>query len=530
MADKSVILYMTDDSITAFECERKAIVAKTPFHRDGKGIIQFSTFIAKHKEMPFLFLLNTVEEEYKLDTMPYVEKKQSMLLQRHLLKKYRENQFKFGVIQGREHFGKKEAKILLAAIGNDACLSSWLQPLLENKVSISGIYSLPMCTENIANILDNITEKLLVVSFDSCGLRLTYLDEGNFKISRLIKIETTDTTKIVQEINAEIEKTLKYLGRIRLVFADQKPDVLFIANRNICEIIKLSKESETNTSQWFFCDEAYIAQKLGINIEESVVTELFVHTLLNTKVTNHYANQSHTRYYRTRRLRRPIEISSAAFLLVMTLISGVIFIDSQVLDVKLGQLLQKVNVTNAKLAASQASLPDYPVKADALKSGVEAIDTLIKEKPKLKQSLLALSRTLSAFPNIELEYLQWSIAERNVQQESNESEPEVYASDDPTEMADVDVNSETEKRWVQVINIQGKLSKFDGNYTLANKSVDELIKKIEKNKAFYSAYATKKPVSHKPEEKINGTTGNQQKHNEVAEFSLEIVINESELS
>jgi len=529
MAFEKVLLYITDELAYAYEWDEGNVVSENSFNRDGMGIVQFGKYLSERKENIFTILLNSVDEEYKLVTMPHVIKRRKLLLQRNIDRNYRQHVYKYGVVQGRESFGKKEDQVLLSAVANDTILNTWMQPVVERKISISGICSMPLVTEKVVEKLSIKSKMLLVVTRDTQGLRLTYLNEGKFKISRLVKTEKIDLDEVKQEIDDEIEKTLLYLGRMRLVYSDQKPDILFIGSKKLCQLMSDGLEnSGTKTAEWMVFDSDVIATKMGLPNasirDESATIDMFIRLILCNKPINHYANSEHARYYNTRRMRRPLELASATLLVLLSLAAGMMFIDSQVLEVQSEEASRNVKVLEAKYLASKAKLPDYPVPADAVSAGVKTIELLLNERPDLRKPLVVLSQTISNFENIQLDFLQWSLEKREVVGAvvEDQVQPEVV-SDDPTEMGDVDVDAEGVKHWVEVITLNGKLKKFNGNYTSANNMIDKLVGVLNDKPAFQSVLATQKPVNQKPEKRISGRAGKQTGIEEFAEFSLEII-------
>jgi len=536
MMSNETILYVTDNALVVFECKDDLIFKTETFSRDGIGIVQYGKFLSEHTKDTFAILLNSVEEQYKLDNIPHISKRQNLLLSRQLNKQFRGNSYRYGTIQGRETFGKKEDKILLTTVGNEELLTTWLKPLLDRKISVVGIFSLPLLTEKVTSQLGLNKEKLLVVTLDSTQLRLTFLDGNQFKVSRSIRATTNDPGTMCQEINDEIVKTLRYLGRIRLLSPNQKCDILFISSNKVTQIVSNNPENNA-TGEWIYLDSDDINSITGQHSHSSddnfMITELFLYIYKNAKPTNHYATASHTRYYNTKRLKRPIILSSAAILLILMLFSAVLLIDTKVLDIQLAKTSHKLQIIKSNLAISESKLPDFPLNADTVKASVSAVNKLLAEQPRLKRPLIVFSNIFSEFENFEIDYLRWNIDRREVE-DTNPDIKDQHVSDDDTEMADVEVDTEMKIKWVPVITVTGKLQNFSGNYVSANISIEKLINKLKKNTIFHSVVATKKPISNSPEEKIDGaiTVGQKNKNitNEYAEFSLELVINESEIS
>jgi len=533
MSTEKVILYFTDDGISVFDWDDKVLISHTSFDiNDEHSSDKFQQFIETHLKVPFYIMINSVEEEYKLDTMPYVARKKQILLDRYVNRNYRGNTFKFGEIQGREQNGDKQNQILVSAISNEERLKSWVDILLKHKCSIAGIYSLPLLTEKLVEKIPIVSKKLLVVTFDQNGLRLSYLAENKFKISRLAKLELDDTSQTQSAINDEIDKTLRYLGRMRLVFPDQKPDMLLIAPNNICKPFQDNpSENIKQSGIWHIWNSEFLCNSLkSSSIEDkSVVTDLYMQILLTSKTKDHYATHIHTRYFRSRNFRKPLTWSSVAFFVMLFIFSGIMLIDAHILDLQLEKSNQNIKLVESKLTENKKKLPDFPVPADTVRSGVESVNVLLTEQPDLKGSLISLSKTLSQFSNININYLHWSVQKREIIVEKIESaEPEEF--DDPTEMADVDVNEESAKKWVKIITLQGNLVNFKGNYAAANHVIDNLVNSIAASKAFHSVIATQKPINQKPEKRITGVAGNRSTGDNLASFSLEIITRDAKLS
>jgi len=533
MATRKVTLLITDSDLVAYEWDSNGLVNQTTYSKDAVGIIQFGKYLDDHKAVMFSILLNSVEEEYQLKTMPHLAKKQKYLLKNNIDRTYREFTYKYGIVQGRESFGKKEDIILLMSMPNAAVIDVWVQPLLDRKISITGINSLPLSTEIVVQKLAVKLSKLLVITRDNNGLRLTYLDGKKFKISRLVKTEKCTKEEVLQEIYDEVDRTLLYLGRLRLLFPDQKTDILFIGSKYLCQSLDNGNNyTNNNVNSWLIFDADLISKKLNLSNtlrDDSVAMDLFTYTFLNSDSLNHYANEDHLRYFRSRKLRFPLEMTSASLFLLLALYSAVMYIDAQVLEGQRIKVQSDSKLVASRLFAIESQLPVYPISADAVRAGVQSVETLLVEKPNMQHALFLLSKTIKEQKNIHLDFLQWGIEKREVVGEINENMDQVVM-EDSTEMTDVDVDAESAKRWVQVIIVKGRLVKFGGNYTLANKEVDGLVNSLNKVDEFHSVVATQKPINQKPEKRITGRAGEQGSRGEYAEFSLEIITDDSKLS
>jgi len=219
MAEQVRIFYITTRQLTVYQWDGKVLHAEQPFDimADGQNI--FAGYLEKSPDIISTVLVDIIEEEYRNETIPHVIGSDSKAVQeRKLAQVFRQTPYRACQIQGREKKGRKDDRVLLAALTNIETLGPWLQAIDKFKVPLAGIYSLPMLAPRfLGQMKIKSPYALLVTEQKNRTLRQTYLHDGKLNISRLVAFTRDSESNYPSFLKTEIEKNQRYLNSLRLL-------------------------------------------------------------------------------------------------------------------------------------------------------------------------------------------------------------------------------------------------------------------------------------------------------------------------
>ena len=189
MADKFLIS-VSARQISAALWQGGRMAACELFAHSDAGLSDFRNYLAKIGKLPVHMLVDAVEEDYRLDSLPHsFGSERSQMVNRKLKQYYRNTPYCSARLQGRDTGKRRDDRYLFCALTNPELITAWVQAITERELPVAGIYLLPTVSEGLIARLQLKQTRLLVVSIDSAGLRLTFLRDQKLRISRLAQID-----------------------------------------------------------------------------------------------------------------------------------------------------------------------------------------------------------------------------------------------------------------------------------------------------------------------------------------------------
>jgi hypothetical protein len=198
------------------------------FEASTTGLAAFRAVIVRHARQPMLLVADTVDEDYRSETLPHVQgRARDELLARKLRQVFRNARFTGAWRQSRETSGRRDDRYLLATLTDGDWLVPWLSVLHREQAPLYGITPMAMaCQHLLARLRVHEQHVLLACRFGS-GLRLSYYQDGVLRFSRLIG--TDASTPLAGNAADEIAKTQLYLAGQRILPREARLHVLLLS-------------------------------------------------------------------------------------------------------------------------------------------------------------------------------------------------------------------------------------------------------------------------------------------------------------
>ena len=467
---------------------------------------------------PVSLLVDVVEEEFREETIPHVmgtDRKASLRNKKTRL--FRDATYSYAAVQGREVEGRRDDRVLFTALIRPDMLAPWLGQLARLKIPLSGIYSLPLLSERLTKKLKITSNQALLVSMHSTGgLRQSFMQDQQLKLSRLAMTPDVGQVRYPSYILGEVEKLRRYLGSLRLLPRDTPLEVHVLSEGETLEELK-QQASDSITTRHHFHSTEEVAKKIGLrNLTEPVHAELvFAHLLAKESVKNHYAPERETRYFSLQRARTGMIAASWLMLLCGIGFAGYKFIE--VVNTTQDSLVVKRQTVfyTDQLRLARESLPPAPALAHDIQMAVEMADTLRDYRSSPVKMMVTLSVGLERFPGLHIDAIEWVVsADPNIKVGKRQAKRSSAGSE---------ANPAASGNQYHVAHIRGRMLPFDGDYRQALETISRFVDSVSRLEQVDAVQAIQLPIDTSSEQRLLGSAGAGSKLGQ-AEFEVRVVL------
>ena len=493
------------------------VMQRAVFDAGEDGRQGFRRYLAEEPEMPCYLLVDLVDEEYRLDTVPRLSRRdRQALLRRKAARIFKDTGYYYFKVTGREKTGRRDERVLLSALANPGAVNQWVAILDEARSPLAGICSLPLFS---AQLLKNIAGRndgcRLLVSLQSVsGLRQTCFDNGEFQFSRLVWISHAEQESCSEQISAEVEKVLRYLESRR---PDQPAETLhvhFLVAGALSDQLKAALKQQESVC-YHFCDPHQPADENAARdpVFEPFSDAYYIRQFFKLRPGNVYAGIAERRWFILGRLRAGVAASGFAILLGSTGWSALNIYRGLALYPAVSAAEEQTHKYTADYEQARKRLPETPVDAAELKAVVMIADSLAQQKTSPLEMVAAISRSLRGFPSIQLSSIAWRIAD----------DPDAtYAADKDDARLPVAMDvSGTDSSGSQVALLKGRVEPFNGNYREAMDAINRFADDLRGQQAMHDVAISSLPLELSSGAHLQGNTQSLQRR---ADFTLKVVL------
>ncbi len=403
-------IYLTNTRLVSVLTRGKSIMKRREFAVSGAGAEEFNRYLATVKRVPTHILTDLAEEDFRLDTVPHVGAgDRDAIFNRRLTQIYRNSQFRYAALQGRETEGRRDDRVLYTAVTNPEVLRPWLDMIERLSVPLAGIHSCALFSVSLLEELDLDFPNTLLVTFSPGeALRQTYFRANEFKFSRLTPLDLEEGQTLGSMVAEETTRTWQYLDSLRHFGADDQLQVCVLMHARDRAAIEPQLRGFAQI-QYRVLDMAQVAAKLGLKPSplSSAAEEVMVHLFLMRPGENHFASSELRRHATLRWARQILNRVSAVFLLAGLIWGGfnvARVLQSNAADDRVAQQLQAFNREYDEITRG---LPSFGVGGSAMRDAVTFYNASIKSFPVLHEFLRPLSEVLADYPQVRLNQLSW---------------------------------------------------------------------------------------------------------------------------
>jgi len=406
------ILLLDGPILTAHYWSAGHVKIEGEFSAEPVGMEALAAYLKKHRTSIFYLLADVAEEGFQLEDLPYVQGgDRNALLQRRLSQYYYNTPLSAAISLGRAPIGRRDEKILFAALTRVETFTPWLDTLRETEANLAGVYSVPLVLAGCASELLG-GGPVLFVTLTRGGVRQSFFDQGKLHFSRLSPLATKSLDEVARTSANDSAKIFQYLLAQRQIPRGAPLRTMVMAHAGQIPALEEFCLS-TSELQFEFIDIAATARKRGLRdaLADSNADALFIHCLATTTPAQQFAPARDTRIHNLWRIR--FALTSAAWLIL----AGCLLYAGKI-GLKLYELRDSIEATKTVTATDTQrynaildSLPKVGISPDNLRALLGRFDVLQKRAPAIEPLLIHLSLVLNDNPRVELTSLTWRIAE-----------------------------------------------------------------------------------------------------------------------
>ncbi|WP_374474715.1 hypothetical protein [Zoogloea sp.] len=207
------VLHLTPACLTAFSVGRDGVTTEHAFSHSAEGHRDFETFLSGLDGAARISLLVDVPDEaHHIESLPFVRgrDRRAMLSRRqdHL---FGDTPFRSHLSLGRESDGRRDERILFAALTRPASIRPWLQRIVASPCILAEMTSTSFLSQALAIPLQPASKLFLLAHLTPAGLRVSCFENKRLRFSRLTVSSAPGPDSDTRFVVDEIRRSYDYL-------------------------------------------------------------------------------------------------------------------------------------------------------------------------------------------------------------------------------------------------------------------------------------------------------------------------------
>lgn len=513
-----IVLCATADNLLAGVWYAGKLQGCQRFVNDESGLAAFADFLQQYQSTPVYLIVDAVEEDYRLESLPHTAgAAKRELIARKLNQFYRGMYYRTAHFISRDKDKRKDDNYLFAALNNDEFIEGWIAVIQQVDAQLVGIYLLPMLSKLLIKQFKLTAPNILLCEQLSSGLRQTYFYNGRLSMSRLVPNMPDDTSKLAYFYLVETEKTRLYLMSKRFISLEIRMNLVLVSANGSTQHISqaISQEQgldclDINTSE--------MAKGLGLPLDLVLQKPELLHMqlLANGNLVDNLAPEKLTKNFRFRQLRQAIKIGTVAAGVLGVFASAWVLVQGLSNQSAYQQAVQDTMVQEHRYQEVAKSYPVTPIGANDLQIAVE-LDKKIAAYPKSPRRMMqVLSAALEhssqeSFDNIQLGRLRWLLSNDGNVKDNDKSMPVTAPSAANNAQATVNLTLPADASALYEIGfVTAEIAGFSGDYRAALNTVNRYVANIKADARVANVEVLQEPVNVSSFADLQGSTADEQ--------------------
>ncbi len=528
-----IVLCATADNLLAGVWYTGKLQGCQRFVNDESGHASFARFLQQYSSTPVYLIVDAVEEDYRLESLPHTTgAAKRELITRKLNQFYRGSYYRTAHFISRDKDKRKDDHYLFAALNNDEFIKDWIAVIQQVDAQLVGIYLLPMLSKLLIKQFKLTAPNILLCEQLSSGLRQTYFDNGRLSMSRLVPNMPDDSSKLAYFYLVETEKTRLYLMSKRFISLETRINLVLVsADGSTGQISQaISQEQgldclDINTSE--------MAKSLGLPLDLVLQKPELVHMqlLANGNLVDNLAPEKLTKNFQFGQLRQAIRVGTLAAGILGVFATGWVFVQGLSNQSAYQQAVQDTIVQEHRYKEVAKSYPVTPISANDLQVAVE-LDKKIAAYPQSPRRMMqVLSAALeptgqNSLDNVQLDRLRWLLSNDGNVKDSDKSMSLTTSSATNNPEADASLTLPADASALYEIGfVTAEIAGFSGDYRAALNTVNRYVANIKADARVASVVVLQEPVNVSSFADLQGsTTDEQSAQKPPAYFKLKLIL------
>lgn len=488
------------------------------FVNDESGHSAFAEFLRRHPSIPVYLIVDGVEEDYRLESLPHTSgNAKRELIARKLNQFYRGLHYRTAHFLGRDKDKRRDDHYLFAALNNDEFIQGWVAVMQQVDAQLVGIYLLPMLSKLLIKHFKLTAPNILLCEQLSSGLRQTYFYNGRLSMSRLVPNVPEDASKLAYFYLVETEKTRLYLMSKRFISLETRINLVLASADGATSHISqaISQEQgldcvDINTTE--------MAKSLGLPLDMFVQKPELLHMqlLANGNLVDNLAPEKLTRNFQFWQLKQAIKIVTVAVGIVGLCLSAWVFFQGITYQTAYEQAIQDTILQEHRYKEVAKSYPATNISANDLKLAVELDEKITAYAKSPRRMMQVLSAALGQeanqppLDNIQLDRLHWTLSNDLNIRDNDKASPLPLPSGTSGAGADVNVAVPADANALYEVGfVTAEIAGFSGDYRAALDTVNRYIANLKMDARVGSVALLQEPVNVSSFADLQGSTADE---------------------
>lgn len=410
------ILYLNPAGLTAFIVGRSGVELHQHFALDD-GLPRFEAFLAGLAAGTRISLLADLPDEaHHLETLPFVRgrDRRPMLARRqdHL---FGDTPFRSHLSLGREPTGRRDERILFAALTRPGAIQPWLQRILHSPCILTQVVSASFLSQALAAPLHSGTAPFLLAHTTPAGLRVSCFEHGQLRFSRLTASQGAHASPDPGFVRDEIRRSFDYLLSQRVVPRDRSTRVLLLSPHEVPAPLPATATAASAglDLQPMHLKQAALALKLQYDASHTDSLPLLLQALAAQPRLPQFAPAEALSGHRQQQIGRIAGVLAGALFLACLGYTGLNLLAAREQRSLAEASLREAALQQTRLEDVIAATPATPLPLERLNQTLNQVHALATSNTGPEPALRQLTAVLASAPGFKLQELEWTAAPQN---------------------------------------------------------------------------------------------------------------------
>ena len=409
------LLYLTHAGLQAWSWNKGTLEEIARFSSNDDGIKAFSAHLTRHPQTRYTLVADLADEAFHLETLPRLRgRDRSQLIARRQAQLHLDTPYVARLSLGREASGSRNERLLFAALTRPAAIAPWLDAFHHSGVALPGVHSATLLGNAIGKQAGPLPNNALLAYLSPAGLRISCLDHGQLRFSRLASHLKADTPNLWQAGRDEIQRTHHYLLGQRTLERNQPTPVFVLAWP---DQLALLQSSCTDTSELRFTAVSLLdlSARCGLHAppEATDSLPLVLHLAARTHRQPQFGSATERHPQTLDRIGMAIGLTAALLASASIVLAAKNISDTRQLHAQAAAIRAEVQAEEGRSRTLPAATPKLPLPLDTLQATLAHHTDLQHFSAGPAPFLHQLARLLDAHRHIELRQIDWSAPTRN---------------------------------------------------------------------------------------------------------------------
>jgi len=518
-----IVLCATADNLRAGIWYAGKLQGCQTFINNEDGHAAFAGFLRQHQSTPVYLIVDAVEEDYRLESLPHTSgAAKRELITRKLNQFYRGLYYRTAHFISRDKDKRKDDNYLFVALNNDEFIEGWINVIQRADAQLVGIYLLPMLSKLLVKQFKLTAPDILLCEQLSSGLRQTYFYNGRLSMSRLVPNVPDDISKLAYFYLAETEKTRLYLMSKRFISLETRMSLVLVSADGVTQHISQAI-SQDQGLDCLNINSSDMAKSLGLPLDmlQEMPELLHMQLLANGNLVDNLAPEKLTKGFRFRQLKLIIGIATVAAAVLGVLASAWMLVQGLNNQTAYQQAVQDTVVQEHRYRDVAKSYPATLISANDLQLAVE-LDRKIAAYPQSPRRMMqVLSAALESsgqgvldqgsLENVQLDRLRWMLSSDGNVKDDDKSMPLAASQAAGNAPANAGVALAADAAALYEVGfVTAEIAGFGGDYRAALNTVNSYAANIKADARVAAVEILQEPVNVSSFADLQGSTADEQ--------------------